>query len=595
MSEEANFKILIQEIKDIYEFLTKGEPTPDDEIEARVSLIDLFQKLKNVNSNQVGANKRLFEDIQTRLENWDTLDLWFTESEIPDYIKKVINLPDKATPLDLKVEAEKLSTEIQVEQKSTQIDIKEIVDQVSDKFKDEIDVLKQKIDFLQHEIDDKDEKFKNVPQKKVIKITPNKNVKLPPPKIKIPIIKKLEKPPKILGQIKEEVEKPPEVLEQIKGEVEKPIENIGVKSIEDVQIKIKEELEKLKPIPAPPITPSLTLSKAPLSTPTETSPDTPLSTIPEIPPDTLLDTIPDSTLNTTPFTPPPPPPSSQPVPSTLNDLSSAEDLYEEKSDLSALEELKPIPIKPKPIKKEELPKESTSILDILNEQETDEYKEEEPIIIKEESPPSKKSMISTEVSLIEEEPVEIKKTAPFLLQDPIEKEEPEPVLAPTPKISSVSVEEIENEVIKSTGIELFDVFSSVGNKRAEKLIPKNEYPKLEPSKEKKKKESKKKKKEDIPLPFVEFGSTESQTNTAEEYTSDSLEELPKDKDSLYQELIALEGRRYSLEKTFKEIEKSYNGGSIADLEYKNRSEDLKNEQDEITSRINRIRRVIASM
>jgi hypothetical protein len=140
------------------------------------------------------------------------------------------------------------------------------------------------------------------------------------------------------------------------------------------------------------------------------------------------------------------------------------------------------------------------------------------------------------------------------------------------------------------------VFSSVGNKRGEKLIPKQEYPRLEPTKEKKKKENKKKTKETDTKPFVVFDAVESQTtSTAEEYTSDSTDELPKDKDSLYQELIALEGRRYSLEKTFKELERSFNGGSVADFEYKNRSEDLKNKQDEITSRINRIRRLIASM
>ena len=36
-------------------------------------------------------------------------------------------------------------------------------------------------------------------------------------------------------------------------------------------------------------------------------------------------------------------------------------------------------------------------------------------------------------------------------------------------------------------------------------------------------------------------------------------------------------------------------GSIDDLDYKNRSDDLNSKLDEITSRINKIRRVIASM
>lgn len=513
MSKEEKFKSIIQEIKDIYLFLIQGEPTPDDEIEARASLIELIQKLKNADTDQVGANIRLFEDIQTSLENWDTLELWFTESEIPDYIKKVINLVDKVPEDEVKEETKEISIKkAEVESSPTQIDIKEIVDQVSDKFKDEIDGLKQKIDFLQHEIDDKDEKIKQATKKKVIKITPKKNSKLQPPRIKIPpIITKHENPPQILGQIK--------------TEAEQPEEKIGVKSIEKVQVKIKEEIEKLKSIPAPSLTP------------------------------------------------PPTPP--QPSPSSL-------------------EGLKPIPIRPEPKIDEDLPIEPTSILDILDEQES-EYQEEEPKILGAKTSLPKKPLISTEVSLIEEKSVEGKKSVPFLIQDTMEQKEPAPFLAQTAKITSVSVEEVETEPIKSSGTELFDMFSSAGDNRAARVIPKKEFPGLEPSKEKKKKETKKKKKDGDTSDFVGFKAAESQTSTAEEYNSVSIDELPKDKDSLYQELIALEGRRYSLEKTFKELERSYSGGSIADFEYKNRSEDLKNKQDDITSRINRIRRLIASM
>jgi len=526
MSEEEKFNTAIQEIKDIYLFLIQGEPNPDDEIEARLNLIELIQNLVKLNSFQVGANRGLFEDVLTSLENWDTLDLWFTESELPDHIKKIIDLADKAPDVKDKGEVEDLSTiETKVESIPAQLDIKEIVDQVSDKFKGEIDDLKQKIDSLQHEIDVKDETIKQTTQKKVIKITPKKNVKLPPPKIKIPVTKKPDKPPQIRGQIKTNAEKHEEI--------------IGVKSIEDVQIKIENEINKLKPTPRSPLTP----------------PPTPPSSLPK----------------------------SQPSPPTLEVIPSG------------TEELKPIPIRPEPKIEEDLPKKSTSILDILDEQES-EYKEEEPKFKETKTPPAKKSLISTEVSLIEEEPVEKKKPAPFIIQDIVKQKEPAPFLAQTPKISSVSIEEVETEPIKSSGTELFDVFSSVGDKRAEKLVPKKEFPSLEPSKGKKKKEDKKKKKEIDPMAFVGFENVESKdSSTAEEYSEVSTEELPKDKDSLYQELIALEGRRYSLEKNFKDLERNYNGGSIADSEYKNRSEDLKNKQDEITSRINRIRRVIASM
>jgi len=125
-----------------------------------------------------------------------------------------------------------------------------------------------------------------------------------------------------------------------------------------------------------------------------------------------------------------------------------------------------------------------------------------------------------------------------------------------------------------------------------------DFPSLEPVKEKKKKEVKKKKKKEADaVSFVNFGADAPQMNVQEEESTsfNTEEDLPKDKDTLYQELIALEGRRYSLEKNFKEIEKSYNMGSIDDFDYKSQSDDLKEKLDKITSRINRIRRIIASM
>ena len=71
--------------------------------------------------------------------------------------------------------------------------------------------------------------------------------------------------------------------------------------------------------------------------------------------------------------------------------------------------------------------------------------------------------------------------------------------------------------------------------------------------------------------------------------------MPTDKDSLYQELIALEGRRYALEKGYKELSNNYNSGMIDDYEYKNQSEGLRSNLDEISSRIAKIRRLISSL
>ncbi|MFW9952303.1 MAG: hypothetical protein ACFFKA_19455 [Candidatus Thorarchaeota archaeon] len=60
-------------------------------------------------------------------------------------------------------------------------------------------------------------------------------------------------------------------------------------------------------------------------------------------------------------------------------------------------------------------------------------------------------------------------------------------------------------------------------------------------------------------------------------------------------MIALEGKRYAIEKSYKDLDRNYGKGSIADTAYKVQSEKLKIQSDEITSRINSIRRLISSL
>lgn len=500
MSAEEKLRTIIQEIKDIYMELTQGEPTPDDEIDARVNLIDKIRDLTNIDTFQVGANIRLFEDTLNKLEDWDTLELWFSETELPDFIAKVINITDNVALDELEEQVEKdVSQEAHENLTAVQYDIDKIVDQVSDKFKGEIDDLKHKIDLLKHEIEVKDETIKQVVQKKVIKkITPKKDVKLPPPTIKIPSVGKPEVAPHVRAPIKAETEKSPGI--------------IGAKSIEKVQAKIEKEIEKLTPIPK---------------------------------------------------------------------LEEQEPVYEEmqeeaKSVINILEDLEPVP----GIAQSDKSSDSTSILEILDEQESA-SKTLVPKVIEITAEESNEPPFTTEVLPVEKVVPEKKDTSPFI--------------AKKPKITTVSVEEIESEDIKSSGTELFDVFNSVGDVPLEKPSPSIDLPSLEPVKEKKKKEVKKKKKEIEATNFVDFNAPMPEYSKEEEQIPLSEDELPKDKDSLYQELIALEGRRYSLEKNFKDLEKSYNSGTIDDFEYKNNTDDLKNRLDEITSRINRIRRIIASM
>jgi len=423
MSEEEKLKTTIQEIKDIYLLLTEQEPTPDDEIEARDKLIEKIKSLKTINTFDIGANMRLFEDALMKLEEWDTLEFWFVESELPEYVQKIINITDNTVKFEKKEIKETSTTQSEVNSVSSQIDITEIVDKVSEQFKGEIEGLKEKIETLKQDLEKKDETLKQVSQARVIKtIKPKKESKLPPPKIKIPAIK-------------------------------------TPKDVPPVRVKSKPTEQKVK----------------------------------------------------------------NKIDITVREIE-------------------------KPKKKEDKakPKIITSV---------------------------------TEMPSLESSEIEINK-AEFAIN-----------LKPT--ITAVSVEEVETETVKSSGVDLFNVFSSVGEKtnNSEQVIGRVGGMLV---KEKKKKEEKKKKKEGLQektstMPFVEFGATKVEDSIS------TTDKLPADKDALYQELIALEGRRYSLEKSFKDLEKRYHKGNIDDFEYKNQSDDLKFKLNEISSRINKIRRVIAGL
>ncbi len=540
MSEEEKFDSIVQEIKDIYLYLTQGEPTPDDEITAREKLIEKIQALKTVKSFQAESNISLFEDTIKKLESWDTLELWFLESELPDYIKRIINIMGEAPEFQPKEEIKETPTSrLHEDLESASVDIDAIVGKVSEQFKDEIDDLKHEIDGLKLELEKKDETLKQVSRMKVVKkITPKKDVKLPPPKIKIPVIKK----PEITPQIKAPT----------KLEAKKPIEKIGVKSMQQVQLKIEKEIERLK-IPIP--------MEEKMETEREMIPKSEdLKHITKLEEPKII---------------------SEPV-------------KEPESILDVIEE------SDKPISKmiSELPEKPESISKILNESEIPTQLPEPPTFTAMPEKPKKSSLISEiiEIDVSEEErdvPFAVKKSKVIEKPKVVEK----PDISEKPRIKSVSIEEVEAESIRSTGTDLFNVFSSVGGKSIETIPVKKETLEIPPEKEKKKK---KKEEKEIAVKnnttaFVEFGESKPQKTTYNESETSTLEELPKDKDSLYQELIALEGKRYSLEKNFNEIEKVYSMGSINDSEYQTRSEELRVKLDNITSRINNIRRVISSL
>jgi len=237
------------------------------------------------------------------------------------------------------------------------------------------------------------------------------------------------------------------------------------------------------------------------------------------------------------------------------------------------ENLTPIPIKPK----ENSSKAENQELTPPHEK----VSEFHPFIIEE----------SNDIPIITEEsrkapPPKFSKSTPFLTEKP--------------KISSVRIEEIERESIISSGSDLFNVFSSMGNKSSRKPQEIISSTKKQVVIEEKKRDDKKKKKdnnvqESNVTPFINFNNV----NVSDEpdFSTPSLDSpiISNDKDTLYQELIALEGKRYSLERNFKDLETDYNKGSISELDFKNKNNNLKNQLNTISSRINKIRGLISTL
>lgn len=483
--DEKNEKILAS-IKEIFISLTEKEPTPDEEIDAREQLILLFNSF--IDNFSFPKQKDLIEVIKDKLEKWDTLEDWFTETSIPDDIKLLLNSPDlegvdqesKLTEIkDVQIQDEEINESDKLSQNSSHFDVNEIVSEVSQRFKGEIDSLKDTIDGLKKELEKKSETLNKISKKKVKKITPNKTSKLAPPIIKIPVIKKMKFSSE--SQIDESI---PPIL---------PKKEQEASLMEEDKVSIKKaERKDFTPIPAKP----------------------------------------------------------------------------EGMIVKNNRELTPIPVNT--VKKK--PEITTEVIEVSKDMPIiTEKKKLTPII-------SEKSSKPTEV----DEKSEINKLKPFSV-DP-------------PKIRSMSVEEVETESIKTSGSDLFNVLSQVGDKQQD--VPKKEKeketPKFTEKKEIKPIETKKAESSEKPLisSFVEFNQEKPTSLTAPE---EKTEDLPVDKDDLYQELIALEGKRYAVEKGYKELEASFNKGSISEMQYKQKNDEIKTKMLKITNRITTIRRLISSL
>ncbi len=611
---ENSFK----EIQELFLFLTEQKenlPTPDDEMEAREKLIESFKNLKSSGKNIKLSG--LMDIIIDNLENWDTLDLWFKEvKDLSQNIQKFINIIETETDQEEIFEeiVEKIEPkEIETKTESVKIDISQIVAQVTEKFEGEIGSLKEKIESLQKKLKNKDKTLENLSNKgKIQKITPIKGSKLPTPKIKIPVLKK------------------PQKIPQLKIKARSEDKRLDVKKSDSYSVK--KEIEKLKH--------SLeTIKKSKL----EGKPSSFTSLEPDDQFYTKID-INEPQINIE-GSPAPSPPSIPATPENIGD-DSIQDKQElinkniETHPTQKLAEVSPPPAGATSFQEGagddsvETSEVSTKDSRVSNEPVTDQIITEEPPIeieqleksenilsdlpekprimpVVTESPSRVSDLLEKPriIPVVTEEPSRVSdlfekpKIMPVVTEEPFKKPVPSkeskevPFIAEKPKITAINVEKSEIGSIKSSATDLFNVFSSVGDKAVQQPAETHESLDMIIAKSTKMRKEKSKKRGvdfDQKITFTPFGFNTTEPSD-DDISSINIEDLPRDKDSLYQELIALEGKRYSLERSFKALETSYQEGTINDQEYKSRSNKLKGRLVEISLKINEIRKLISSL
>jgi len=646
MNEMEEKSSIIEEIKDIYLYLTEGEPSPDDEIEAQKELIEHFQKLKE--SKKFPNKRGLIEDILKKLEDWDTLEYWFIETPLPDQMKNFLEFkkerkeePKKESKEE---EEEKIieteeSTKISEEQpvqkqkekdekKSADFDISEIVAQVSEQFKGEIDTLKEKIDSLQNEIKTKEETLQKIKQqKKIKKITPRKesSSKLPPLEIHLPQIKKAKKEsmeeagvgpepsekteetkaPEVPSseivseresklqkkqqQYKEKLEISLKQLEAIEQEMEEKIEEEqAVEDKESVETQIEEE--QMDEVEKPQKEPSRQISE---KIPSGGLEEPPLDSISEKEQQQYKEKLEKPKIEKVqkeklekPEQPKPSEPISVPQQSENEDLTPIpQNRIEEKK--------KHIP--PPPPKKSEIPSKPPTP---PSQKEESEKPSEGPVIFessRQETIPQKSKEESEKTTLPPKKP----SISTMAIEEPVESDKKkEPKKKPTKRkgIAELEVEEVETPTEKPSKTDLFSVFSSVGKSETQKKQKAKSNESIKtfiPGTNKKSDQIEKKPLEEHQQNITKTPPPE--PDYTEEIESKSIEELPRDKDSLYQELIALEGKRYSIEREYKSLKNRYEKGNIGDHEFKTEDNKLKNNLNDITKKITNIRRILSSL
>ncbi len=83
-----DFRNNIKRLRDVYNYLTEGEPTPDEEEESQKEMITLLESLiMHIPPENMEENLELLKTSLNMTKEWDTLEFWFKEK--PDLVTNV--------------------------------------------------------------------------------------------------------------------------------------------------------------------------------------------------------------------------------------------------------------------------------------------------------------------------------------------------------------------------------------------------------------------------------------------------------------------------------------------------------------------------
>lgn len=705
MSEELKYKSLLNDIREVYLMLIGKNPSPDEEIEARGLLINSYKRLKTLELEP--KIELLVDECLSKLENWDALELWFSEvPELSNLIGQTVRLTEQELPLHEPQGNKVARDEMHIEsEEHLEVNMKQVVEKISEKFKGEIDTLKDEIKRLQQELKKTETPIENQVQtevetikieKKEPKISQKRAVRLPPPEIKLPKIKipqkvlkyqenekNLEEETQLIKnnsthnlskeavgstQFMKRLKKIQEIASPLTRElygdddafIETPVHSeeenqkkeefiASEKDQEEIHdIKIDESKISEESISAVEVE-SISDKTRPKITEISAIPDLLSEDIEEtekldkdlekqrgVEPEILSEFQEQDLLN-------------EMEKEELSDLSEEKisqieqneySLELEPNDLNLppppvifkpSEKLSPVPegppqkgilegaVSPVPEKPGTIPFTSNSFtkskkpkisLEVVEESVEEEESEEIPFITSDTKSKKNVSIFPQGV----DKPSSNINTSKFPFVSEKQPEKKASPLSPNRKIETSSetynssifpfnLKEKEldlpkktgenADLIKSSGTELFHTLTSLGKDQSKEGAKKMDlFPR---SKKEQASRSNKNNEQKSSTLFFQKNEVKDTQYIEKNVSIVNIDDLPRDKDKLYQELIAFEGKRYNIEKNYKDLEEKHEKGIIDEFDFKNQAMTLKKNLDNITLTINKIRQIISTL